>query len=408
VNLYATLAWRNIWRNKRRSVISMSSVVFAVVIALATRSMQLGFYARTIDNMVSFYSGYVQVHDRGFQDKQSLDYSFTRPDSIGAIVNRTPHVTFSAPRLESFALLSSGNVTDGAQVVGIDPGLENRLTGLEKKIVSGRYLAPDDRGIVLGSELADHLGLAVGDTVIALGSGYHAATSAGRFEIVGTVTFPVPELNATIAYLSLPTAQDFYAAPDRVTSLAVMLDDHRALVGAKAALSSALGHGYEVISWKTMMPDMVQYIQFDNASGVIMLVLIYIVVGFGILGTVLMMTMERTREFGVLIAVGMTRRVLGAVVMLESVILALQGALVGIALGIPLLVYLAANPILLHGETARAIASYGFEPILPFSLQPSIFLWQTVTMVAIAVAAAAAPLVRIRRLDPVTAMRKGY
>jgi len=294
------------------------------------------------------------------------------------------------------------------QVVGVDPEQEDRLTGLRRRITSGRYLTPDDAGIVLGSELAAHLGLAVGDTVIALGSGYHATTAAGRFEIVGTVTFPAPGLNASLAYLALPAAQYFYGAPDRVTSLAVMLDDHRALEGAGAALASTLGGDYEVISWKTMMPEMVQYIQFDNASGVVMLVLVYIVIGFGILGTVLMMTMERTREFGVLVAVGMKKRVLGGIVVLESIILAVQGALVGIAIGVPLLLYLAAHPILLHGETARAIESYGFEPIMPFSLQPSIFIWQTVTMVLIAVAAAAVPLHRIHGLDPVRAMRRGH
>ncbi len=408
MSLYLTLAWRNIWRNKRRSIISMSSVVFAVVVALATRSMQLGFYSRTIDNVVSFYTGYLQVHDHGFNDKQSLDYSFTRPDSIGALVDRAPHVTFSAPRLESFALLSSGNVTDGAQVVGIDPEREDRLSSLRKKIVSGRYLTADDTGIVLGSELAAHLGVAVGDTVIALGSGYHAATAADRFRVVGTVEFPVTELNATMAYLALPAAQRFYGAPDRVTSLAVMLDDHRALEDTSRRLAEALGGDYEVITWKTMMPEMVQYIQFDNASGIVMLLLVYVVVGFGILGTVLMMTMERTREFGVLVAVGMKRRILAGIVMLESIVLALQGALAGIALGIPLLAYLAAHPILLRGETAEAIRSYGFEPILPFSLEPSIFVWQTVTVLIIAIAATAVPLHRIRGLEPVTAMREGH
>jgi len=408
MRLYAAIAWRNLWRNKRRSIIAMSSVVFAVVIALATRSMQLGFYDRTIDNLVSFETGYLQVHARGFQDEQNLDHSFVRSDAVAALVGRTPHVTFAAPRLESFALLSSGAATDGARLVGVDPAREDRLTGLARKIARGRYLTANDSGILLGSELAEHLGLGVGDTVIALGSGYHGVSAAGRFTIVGTVTFPIPELNATTAYLSLPAAQALVGAPDRVTTLAVMLDDPRALAPVEARLRAALGGDYEVISWETMMPEMVQYIQLDNASGLIMLLLVYIVIAFGILGTVLMMTMERTREFGVLVAVGMKKRVLGGVVLLESVILALQGAGLGILLGAPLLVYLAGHPILLRGETALAIQRYGFEPILPFSLQPSIFLWQTVIMLLIALAVVVVPLHRIHTLDPVAAMREGH
>jgi ABC-type lipoprotein release transport system permease subunit len=408
MSLYLALAWRNLWRNKRRSVIAMSSVVFAVVIALATRSMQLGFYAHTIDNVVSFYTGYLQVHAKGFEDTKSLDDSFARADSVAAVVDGTPHVTFVAPRLESFALLSSGDVSDVAQIVGIDPAREDRLTGLRKKIASGRYLSAEDRGILLGSELARHLGVAVGDTVVALGSGYHALSAAARFVVAGTVTFPIPDLNAGMAYLTLPAAQEFYGADGRVTSLAVMLNDHGALASAAGSLRARLGAHFEVVTWKTMMPEMVQYIQVDNAGGVIMLLLVYVVIAFGILGTVLMMTMERTREFGVLVAVGMRKRVLGGIVLLESVILSVLGALAGILLSLPLLVYLRAHPIVLPDSMARAMKSYGFEPIMPFSLRPSIFVWQTLAMLAIALIAAAVPLLRIRALDPVGAMRRGH
>lgn len=408
MSLYTTIAWRNLWRNRRRSLIAMSSVVFAVVIALATRSMQLGVYAHTIHNVVSFYTGYLQVHERGFQDSQSLESSFTQTDSEAVVVNAVRHVTFCAPRLESFALLSSGNVTDGAQLIGIDPEREGRLTGLSRKVASGRYLRADDQGILLGSELARHLGLAVGDTVVALASGYHGVSAAGRFRIVGTVRFPTPDLNATIAYLTLPAAQAFYGATDRVTSLAVMIDGPHALPGVEARLAERLGRTFEVVSWETMMPEMVQYIRLDNASGVIMLMLVYVVIGFGILGTVLMMTMERTREFGVLIAVGMQRRLLGGIVLCESVMLALLGALAGMLLGVPLIAYLAAHPILLSGSTARAMEGYGFEPILPFSLAPSIFFWQTIAVLVLAVAAAALPLHRVGTLDPVAAMRQGH
>jgi ABC-type lipoprotein release transport system permease subunit len=407
MKLYLTLAWRNIWRNKRRSLISMSSVVFAVVIAVATRSMQLGFYSHTIHNVVSFETGYLQVHADGYQESQRLDDCFVRPDSVAAIVAGTPHVTAAAPRLESFALLSGGSVTDGAQIIGIDPAREDRVTGLRRRLASGRFLAGDDRGILLGAGLAEHLQVGPGDTVIALGSGYHAASAAGGFVVRGTVRFPIPELNTTIAYLSLPAAQELLAAPDRATSLVVMLDDPRALPEAAARLRTRLGPAYEVISWQTMMPEMVQYIGLDNASGILMLALVYVVIGFGILGTVLMMTLERTREFGVLVAVGMRRRMLGGIVLLESVILAIQGALVGTAIGVPLLMYLVHHPVLLGGEVARAMRSYGFEPIVPFALRGSIFASQTLAMLAIALAAAVLPLLRIHRLDPVAAMSKG-
>lgn len=401
------LAWRNIWRNKRRSIISISSVLFAVVIAIMMRSMQLGFYARTIDNVVSFYTGYMQVHAPGFQEKQSLEQSFTRPDSIASVVEAVPHVTQTAPRLESFALISAGDITDGAQVIGIDPAKEDALTGLKEKVTRGSYLAPDDKGILLGSGLADHLKLGIGDTVVVLGSGYHGISAAGRYTITGVVNFPTPELNSTMAYLTLPEAQWLYGARDRVTSLAVMIDAPRYLDQVESSMRGKLGENYEVISWKTMMPEMVQYIDVDNASGIIMLVLIYVIVGFGVLGTVLMMTMERMREFGVLVAVGMKKGVLRGIVLIESVILSLNGAVFGMILSVPLLLYLKAHPIHLTGKGAEALLSYGFEPILPFSLNPTIFFWQTFTVLVIALVAAAYPLFRISKLKAVDAMRTG-
>jgi putative ABC transport system permease protein len=407
MKLVASLAWRNLWRNPRRSLLTMSSVVFAVVVALSTRSMQLGFYARTIHNVVSFYTGYLQVHARGWQESQALDDSFADPESLASVTGRVPHVTFVAPRLESFALLSSDSTTDGARIVGVDPAREDRLTGLRSRLVSGRYLAPGDEGILLGAELARHLGVAPGDTLVALGSGYHAATAAGRFVVAGTLRFPIPEMNTRMAWLDLAAAQSFYGAPDRATSLAVMLDRAGALTAAAAALRARLGPGIEVLSWKTLMPEMVQYIQLDNAGGLLMLLLVYVVIGFGILGTVLTMTLERTREFGVLVAVGMRRRQLSAVVLFESVLLALQGAVVGMLVTAPLMLALARHPIVLGGEAAAALRGYGFEPILPFSLQGSIFVSQTAMVLAIALIAAVVPLVRIRGLDPVTAMRRG-
>jgi ABC-type antimicrobial peptide transport system permease subunit len=126
------------------------------------------------------------------------------------------------------------------------------------------------------------------------------------------------------------------------------------------------------------------------------------------LGTVLMMTMERMREFGVLVAVGMKRRLLGGVVLLESTLLSIAGAILGMALAFPLLLYLRAHPIHLPREGAKALIAYGFEPILPFSMAPSIFFWQTATVLVIALVAAGYPLLRIARLRVVDAMRTGH
>ncbi len=407
MSLYLSLAWRNIWRNKRRSWISIASVLFAVIIALGTRSMQLGFYSHSINNVVSFFTGYMQVHTEGFNEKQSLDKSFILSDSLLAEMKETRYVTLTAPRLETFALISAGQITDGALIIGIDPKQENKFTKLKDKLTAGRYLNENDDGIVLAEGMAQHLKLGVGDTVVVLGQGYHGIMAAGKYSIVGIVKFPIPDLNTRMAYITLPNAQQLTGAYDRVTSLAVMIDKAKHMEAIAESLRNTLSDEFEVVTWKEMMPELDQTIEWDSAGGVIMLWLIYIVVGFGILGTVLMMTMERVREFGVLMAVGMKRFFLSRLIFIESVILSLFGAIAGMVLGIPFLLYMREHPIILTGEYAEMVIGYGFEPIMPFILELSIFTSQTLAVLIIAIFATIIPIWRVSRLNPVDAMRTG-
>jgi ABC-type lipoprotein release transport system permease subunit len=405
--MYLSLAWRNLWRNKRRSLIAMASVLFAVIIALATRSMQLGSYRHMIQNTVGFQTGYAQIHGQGYWDSRSINDSFALTDSLFRETEQISHVTKITPRLENFTLISSGDITDGAMVTGIAPDKEHRLTQLGDRLVEGKYLQPEDPGILLAWGLAEHLEVGIEDTVVLLGQGYHGITAAGKYEVVGLVQYPMPEMNNRMAYLSLPEMQWLVGAPDRATALAVMIDRQEHLSEVMTALESQFGEQYEVMSWEQMMPEIVQSIEADNASGLIMLLIIYMIIGFGILGTVLMMTMERTREFGMMVAIGMKRGRLRLVAILESLMLTFVGVLAGVLLGVPVLGYFYFHPIPLRGQLREMMISYGWDPVLPFSLDPMIFIWQALIVLVIALLAATYPIWRISRVDPVEALRTG-
>ena len=255
--MYFNLAWRNIWRNKKRSLISTASVFFAVIIALGTRSMQIGSYELMIKNVVSFFTGYVQIHADGYWAKKSLDKSFIISDSLIQVAEESKCVTISAPRLESFVLVSGGAITDGAMLIGIDPDKEQDFTQLKDKLSEGVYLNPDDDGILLAEGLAKHLKLSIGDTAIVLGQGYHGVTAAGKFCVKGTVKYPTTELNNVMAYLSLKEAQRLYWAENRVTSLAIMIEKPKKLNTALLGLRDKFTDGYEVMSWEEMLPELV-------------------------------------------------------------------------------------------------------------------------------------------------------
>ncbi len=403
--MYLALAWRNIWRNKRRSWIAIASIFFAVIIALFTRSMQLGGYRYMVKSAVSFYTGYVQVHSAGYWEEQSLDKSFIHSDYLKMMAGEVDHVITSTPRLESFALVSSGEHTAVAMVVGIEPETEDRMTNLRKKVTEGNYLKAGEAGILLASGIADVLGVSVGDTVVLLGQGYHGVTAAGKYPVTGIVEFPAPDLNSIMSYLPIRDAQFLYGAYDRVTAVAFLIDGQEHLSGVVSGLRERLDGNYEVMSWSDMLPELVQYIEMDNAQGIIMIWIIYMVIGFGILGTLLMMTMERTREFGMLISIGLKRMRLAFILTLESAILSLIAVVIGTVMGIPLLAYYRLNPIMLGGKAAEVMIAYGFEPILPFSMDPSIFWTQALTVLVIAIIAALYPIFRVFRLRPVEAVR---
>ena len=405
MNLFLHLAWRNLWRNRRRTLISTASVIFAVFLALVMRSMENGSYDYMIDSTVGMYLGYLQIHGEGYWDKRSLDQSIEMLDSQFESFSTVPQVTHVDPRIESYVLLSRGATTKVAQIVGIDPHREDSMTGLAKRVSAGRYLSPSDSGIMVGAGLAKYLDVRCGDSVVIYGQGYHGVTVAANIPVVGILKFPLPELNNAMAYLPLRYAQQLLGAPGRVTSVAFMISSPGDVESVRSRLKQMAGRHTEVMTWQEMMPGLVQSIQADSAGGILMLLILYIVIGFGIFGTIMMMTNERTREFGVLISVGMKRWKLMTVTVMETILIAGLGAGAGLAAGIPVVWFFHLHPIVLGGDAGAAMLAYGLEPILPFSVAPGIFAAQTIIVFILALASASYPFLVIRKLKPVAALR---
>lgn len=402
---YIKLAWRNLWRNKKRTLIASASVLFAVLLALIMRSMQNGYYDYMIDASVRMYTGYIQVHGKNYWEKRSLDESILLDKKQLSELKSTTGVNLVVPRFETYSLISHGNKTKVVQVTGINPELENQLTNLKKKIIIGNYLSDSSKGIILAQGLAEILKVQVGDSVVIYGQGYRGVTAAAQIPVIGIVKFTLPELNKSFTYLSLSYTQWLFSAPDRLTSLSIMIDNPRNIDAIKTRIKKIFTGNYEVMDWAELSPELVQSIEIDNAGGIIMLAILYIIIAFGIFGTIMMMTAERVKEFGILISIGMKKWKLGVVTFFETVFISLIGLLGGILISVPLLLYLHANPIPLTGEYAEAILAFGFEPILPFSTNPGIFIAQFWTVLAIALVSAIYPIVYIRKLKPVEALR---
>jgi len=400
------LAWRNIWRNKRRTLITAASVFTAVILALVMRSAQLGAYQRMIDNVVSFYSGHIQIHAKGYFDEQTLDNSFAPNDTLITILKNQDAIINSVPRLESFALASAKEITKGTMIVGIDPSAENKLTHISNKIISGKYLEQNDNSILVAEGLAENFQLKLNDTLVILGQGYHGVTAAGKYPVKGILKFPTPELNDGLVYMSLPEAQKLYGTGNRLTSIAISIKhDKDAAIAASLIRKQINAMPFEVLDWEKMMPEMVQLIEVDNAGGIITISILYMIIAFGIFGTILMMLAERRHEFGILVAIGMKKTQLAKVVVLEIMMMSGLGVLAGIIGGIPIITYFNINPIKVGGELATAYERFGMEPVFPFSNNISIYFSQTTIVFSMTLILLLYPWFRILKFKTINALK---
>lgn len=401
------LAWRNLWRNKRRTLITTGAIFFAVMLSSLMASLQRGVYEKMIENMVGFYTGYVQVHQKGYWDDQTLDNTFEKEVDVAETIFSADQVKEVVPRLESFALAASEQKSQASQVVGTDPVREHSLTKLADKVVEGTYITKTSTGIMVAEGLAKKLELSLGDTIILLGQGYHGITAVGQYPIETLLHFGAPELNERLIYMNLATAQALYGAENRLTSYALLLDEGRKAPKVAQTLGGSLdAETYEVMDWRTMMPEIVQLMQADEGGNFVIMGILYMIIGFGIFGTVLMMTQERSYEFGVMVAVGMKRLRLGAILVLEMFFMALLGVVAGLGVTFPVALYFNANPIDLGtSDMAETYAEYGFEPLMPASLDPSLFLSQAILVFVITLLISFYPVWKISRLNPIDAMR---
>lgn len=405
--MYFTLAWRNIWRNKRRTLITLSSIGFAVFFACIMQSMQRGAYERMIDNTVRFSTGHIQIHAQGYWEEKIIDNSMSwNDDELATQLSSLPEIVATAPRLESFALASYGEKTKGVLVAGVEPSKEESITQLSAKVVEGEYFK-NDSGVLIGKGLADFLKMSVGDTLVLISQGYHGVSAAGKFTVTGIVRFPSPQLNQQAVFMTLPLTQFFYGAEGLITSLSVLLQESDDVKRTKKVLVETLDpEQYEVMTWQEMIPELVQSIELDYYSGMIIIFILYAVIAFGIFGTFLMMTKERTYEFGILTAIGMKKWKIQAMVALEIAMLILLGVAGGSLISLPLLLYLFYNPIYLTGDIAKVYENFGFEPIIPFSLEPGIFFGQAVVVLIIASLLAIYPMSAIQSLKIVKALKE--
>ena len=402
--LYIKLAWRNVWRSKKRTWITASSIAFSVFFACLMQSSQLGSYGNMIDNSARFFTGHLGIHQVDFWEDQIIDNSFDQQELIQLDLSNSD-ILIGVPRLSSFALASYGDKTKGAALFGVSLSLEAEFSYLKRKLIKGNY---DKKGGVLMAEgLAANLNLRVGDTLVLMGQGYHGVNAAGKYPVTGILKFPIPALNQGAIYLPLETLQEFLSAPNMISSYSILLKDSQDIELMRSRMETILkDKKLSLMTWQEMLPDLVSSIELDYYGGWIILIILYVVIGFGIFGTFLMMIKERTYELGILNAIGMNKYRIQIMVAIEIFLLIFTGVLMGLLMATPIILYFWSNPILLSGDAALAMEKFGYEPIIPFALNLKIFYNQGISIFVIALFLTFYPMLAIKQLKIIKALNE--
>ena len=332
--VFLKLAVRALARNRRRSQITLLAIAVGLAGLVFLWGYVGGINRQMIGNITSYLTGHLQVHQQGYHDDPTLDLAFADPGGLVARLAATGTVAAIAPRVEGEALASGPEKTRGVLVVGVDPERERAVTTLARAIHQGAYLDADEpQGIVLGSRVAEILRVAVNDEVTLVTQASDGSIGAGRYRVRGIYASGIDLIDGLYVFLTLSAAQELFVLEGRVTTLAVRLADLDRLPAALGVLTREFGPGYEVLGWERLMPALADDVEFHELLTYIILFVVFVVVALGLANTILMGVMERTHEFGVMLALGTAPARIARIVLYEAVLLGLAGMALGDALG---------------------------------------------------------------------------
>ncbi|HUG24488.1 ABC transporter permease [Piscinibacter sp.] len=403
--MLAQLAWRNVRRNPRRSAITVASIAIGLAALTFVWAFIDGMNRQMIENSTRFLAGDVQVHLKGYHDDPTLDLAMPQVEPVLAAVRAEPSVAAAGVRLEGKALASRGDKSRGVVVVGIDPRREPEVTSLLSAVVRGRPLADDTPGVLIGEQLAETLGLDAGGDLLLIGQAYDGSVASGRYPIRGVFRTNIDEIDGYVAVLPLAAVREFFAAPEGATALALRLRDRGDVEAVRQTLAARVGDRYEVLAWPRLLPMVEVSARFHEVMGWVVLVVFFGIVAAAVANPVLMAVLERTREFGIMLAVGTGRGRLLRIVVYEAMFLGLLGLLIGNVLGLAAAAFFGRVGIDLGAFGSAVRTMPGLEDVVYPVIRLDRSLLVSAVVFATACLSALYPAVKASLLEPVAAIR---
>jgi len=401
------MAWRNLWRHKRRTWLTVGAMIFSNLLLVFMISLQFGSYRMMIDNTLKSYTGHLQIQRVGYNDNPKIRNSFEGVIPLANKLRKQLGNNRVAARGVAFAMTSSEQRSYGLQIIGVEPRFEPSVSTLPGLITKGQYFSNIDAGeILIGSVLARNLRVSIGDELTLLGSGRDGSIAAGVVTVIGIFDSGITDVDRLMAQLPLAYFQSLFSMGDQGHNIVINAEDLTQVAALKSTVSGMLEDDPElvVLDWDKLQPGLKQAIQADMTSAWFMYAVLIILVAFSVLNTQLMSVLERTREFGTMMALGVKPIRLGALVFSETFIMSSIGLIFGAALGAALSYYLSFVGFSYPGMEEMAGRFNLPDRMYPSLSLLSIFLGPGIVFIC-SLIASIYPALRLFFLQPVSAMR---
>ncbi len=329
------LALRNLFRNTRRTILTLAAIGLGLAMMLFVVNLQHGTYQSMIRTGISSMAGHVVVQAQGYQEDREPTLLVQDASAVVATMASEYPQAVVAPRIFTGGLLMSAYSSMGVALTGLDAAAELQVQDLHEKLVDGAWLGEDDRELIIGVDMADALDVELGDKLVYMGQNGSDEVQSRLFRVCGIFRMGSAQFDGRLAFAHLAAAQELMGGGDVANMVTLHMPEPDDAFEATPQLQALLGRPeLDVRHWKDALPEIFALIQVDRGSGDVMLAVIGLIVAFGVLNTMMMSVLERTREFGVMLSLGMRPRQIAWLVLLEGLVLGLLGALAGVLLGL--------------------------------------------------------------------------
>lgn len=401
------IAWRNIWRKKVRSLVVICAVSLGLYGALFALAFSLGMFEQRIQSAIKYEISHIQMHHPVFNENKEIIYTINNTDSVTRILSTIPGISASAERIKCLAMAQSARAAKGVVLLGILPEKEKNITLIHSKILdsSGTYFAENkENALVIGEKLMKELKLKYRSKVTFTLQDIEGNMINAAFRISGVFKTSNPLFDETTVFVNKTAlAEIIKLQPQQSHEIAIIIDDSKNLESITNKIKQTFPH-LEIQHWKTIQPDLGMGADMMDMMMYIILIILLAAMAFGIINTMLMAVLERTRELGMLIAIGMNRRKIFSMVMLETVLLSMVGGIIGMLLSYVTITYFGIYGLKISALT-EGFNAYGFENVIYTHLDGYQYLILTFLIILTGIISSVSPAIKALKINPATAVR---